>query len=189
MTNVQSPESQSSKGSNSLDEDYVLSSTVPDVLANFVTNNYGNNYYVADQDGLSNGDSLDGLGLDDMDEIDTNNMTTYKAVPAKKDRSGGAGKFSASVKQEPVDLESLAMPESLVLPSAGKSLLMPSETNAGNSSQIDADMLNALADQELNSGNILPGPSSADPMVAQNTMFDENSQVSQNPVIRMYTFF
>lgn len=49
MTNIQSPGSQSSKGS--LDQEYISPSapTVPDVLANFINNNYGNNnYYVAD---------------------------------------------------------------------------------------------------------------------------------------------
>jgi hypothetical protein len=49
MTNIQSPGSQSSKGS--LDQEYISPSapTVPDVLANFISNNYGNNnYYVAD---------------------------------------------------------------------------------------------------------------------------------------------
>lgn len=49
MTNVQSPGSQSSKGSSSVDQDYNSAPTVPDVLANFINNNYGNNnYYVAD---------------------------------------------------------------------------------------------------------------------------------------------
>lgn len=50
-TNIQSPGSQSSKGSSSFDQDYTYASasSVPDVMANFINNNYGkNNYYAAD---------------------------------------------------------------------------------------------------------------------------------------------
>lgn len=157
---------------------------MPDVLTNFITNNYGDNYYVADQDGTSA--SVDGLGLDDIDEeIDTKNMAIYSGASKKRERRTGSGTSQQQLKKEPTDAESKSVPEtSRTSQSIGKSLLLPSES-IGDSLEmdnaIDADlMLNALNEQpsgsDLMEGNM--ENQMMDPLVNQNTIFDESSQVS-----------
>lgn len=182
--NVQSPGSQSSKGSSSLDQEYLPATTMPDVLTNFITNNYGDNYYVADQDGTSA--SVDELGLDDIDEeIDTKNMAIYSGASKKKERRTGSGTSQQQLKKEPTDTESKSVPEtSRKSQSIGESLLIPSESindSLEMDNAIDADlMLNALNEQpsgsDLMEGNM--ENQMMDPLVNQNTIFDESSQVS-----------
>lgn len=145
---------------------------MPDVLTNYINNNYGNNY-VADQDGTSN--AADALGLDDIDEIDTNNMAIYSGAPIKSPQKPDS-------KQEPVEIESVPLPEKVQMPKS--SLLVPPSNNGRQSQQeIDADlMLNVLGDQATRD-DIFAGTSglhnntTADPVVPQHSLFDETSQV------------
>jgi hypothetical protein len=169
MTNVQSPGSHSSKGSSSLDQDYMPSTTMPEILTNYINNNYGNNYYVADGENNSSG-SNDELGLDDIDEIDTNNMEIYNGAPIKKDRAG-------DLKQETDESETVKFLQAQPT-TAGKSLLIPSKSISNSTTEeIDADlMMNALSDQAGTSSSIQTP--NMDQLVAQNTMYDETSQVN-----------
>lgn len=202
MTNVQSPGSQSSKGSSSFDQDYISASapTVPDVLANFINNNYGNsNYYVADfesnflrqmltcdgrksgivrrhlayfewslslnislilspsfadADGASN---ADGFGLDEIDEIDTNQMQIYDGAPVKSRRpdvyNDGKQQQQQQVKQEPV-------PDTIEqqVSNSGKSLLKNIET------PIDADLMLNTLNEVTGDGGVAGTSSVIDPI-------------------------
>lgn len=173
MSNVQSPGSQSSKGSSSRDQDFIPSTDIPASLKKFVTNNYRNNYYVPDQDAASTGaGSVEGLcGLDDVDEIDTNNMAIYSGDANIKDCSDGP----IGMKQESLVANSRAEELPTQMPSTGKSLLLTPNSNAQE--DIDADlMLNVLGDQVAStSGNVQN--SGIDSLVIPNNMFDETSQV------------
>jgi hypothetical protein len=171
---------------------------MPEALASFMSNNYGNNYYVADVDGASTGAcSADGFSLDDADEIDTNNMAIYK-TRAAKNRHSGAGTMQAAVKQEPVEVEQVPMPRTLRRqPSAGnsgKSLLIPSKSIPENEQDaIDEDdlIMNVLEDVRAG-GSLLAGPSmslDSDQIAVQNTMFDETSQVSRSFKIQKLFIF
>lgn len=171
IPHVHSPGSQSSKGSSSLD-DYTPPTLMPDVLTNYINNNYGNNYLVADQDGTSN--AADALDLDDIDEIDTNNMAIYSGAPIKRSQK-------PDLKKEPVEIDTVPLPEKVQVPKS--SLLVPANDNGQTSQQeIDADlMLNVLGDQATRD-DIFAGTSglnntTADPAVPQHTLFDETSQV------------
>lgn len=133
---------------------------MPDALTNFMANNYGNDYYVADVDRHDDGNS-NGLDLEEIDEIDTKNMKIYQ--PVKKERRAGVAS------KEPVKAEQQET-------SIGDSLLIPSKTIAGSTQEeIDTDlMLNALSEQAAGTSASMQTPSIAQP----NTMFDESSQVS-----------
>lgn len=185
MSNVQSPGSPASKGSNISEQDSMQTTTIPDAITNFLVNNYGNNC-VADVDAVSNSaGSVDGLGRDDMDEIDTNNMAIYsRGTPLKRDNRTGAGAIAGPAKREPIEAESATMSNKLPKKSqsAGDSLLIPSKPDAvpavPTQDVIDADMmLNVLTDQTAAgpSGNVQK--SSVDPLVAQNVTFDDTSKV------------
>lgn len=157
---------------------------MPDSLTNFIANNYGDNYCVADVDGTSTS-AVDELGLDDIDEIDTKNMAIYSRTPTKRERRSG-GTSQQNMKKEPTDKEAIKVSE---VPrksqSVGQSLLIPSENAESQEmvNQIDADlMLNALNEQPTGS-DLLGGNMEnqmMDPLAAQNTIFDETSQVSFN---------
>lgn len=158
------------------------SAATSDVFANFITNNYANNYYVADQDASNSVGSVDGLGLDEIDEIDTKNMAIYSAdLPIKKERSTGGGAIintsvttaqQKQLKNENTEAKPTKMPETPKMePSASKSLLLPnSAENIQELNSADADlMLNILGDS---TGQM------AGSNVALNTGYDEMSQVS-----------
>lgn len=171
MSSVQSPgsASQSSKGSSCFEQDFIPAPKIPAALNNIIANNYGNNYYVADIDGASNGaGSVEGLGLDDIDEIDTNNMAIYSGKTFKKDRTSGA----AGVKKEPVVADSTD-----AMPSSGKSLLIP--TAAETQQEIDADlMMNVLEDQVASSSGNTQDLNTNSLAISNNMLtFDETSQV------------
>lgn len=182
ITNVQSPGSQSSKGSSSLDQDYVQDTAIPEALASFITNNYENNYYVPDMNTTSpNSGSGDGFSLDDIDEIDTNNMEIYKN--GRRTLRSGTNSLRTSVKQEPVEPESLNQHEPVQRQTAsgkgGKSLLIPSKNIVNNAQNVvDEQVLyDVLGDQ---AASLIPGSSmdlGSDQIAVQNTMFDETSQV------------
>lgn len=155
---------------------------LPDGLANFISNNYGNNYHVADLDGASNSaGSIDGLGLEDVDEIDTKNMTIYSGVGDKRERRPVR---QQQLKKEPVEVETIN-DQSQMSNTTTSSLLLPSNLGAQEIDPIDADlMLNTLGDQPTGSGNSLSGLDQGSDnglgsqSIAQNQLFDETSQVS-----------
>lgn len=173
---MKSPGSQSSKaskGSSSLEQDFLQSSMTPEDLTNFITNNYANNnYYVPDLE--ESGCSADSLGLEEVDEIDTNNMEIYSGVPIKKGILTGA-----ALKQEPVD-DFVPIPQELPkVPqtAAGKSLLIPSK-NVNSCTQDEVDlMLNVLDDHTAGTSGSIQS-TLVDPVVGQNVGFDDTSQVS-----------
>lgn len=174
MSNVKSPGSQSSKGSSSRDQDFIPPTKIPASLKNFITNNYGNNYYVADLDAASTGaGSVEGLcGLDDVDEIDTNNMAIYSGDANRKDRA-------TMMNQESLSADSRAKELPTQMPSTGKSLLIT--PNSSTQEDIDANLiLNVLGDQIAStSGNGI-----------SNNMFDETSQVSlKYSTITLYSYY
>lgn len=143
-----------------------MTSLTPESLANFITNNYASdNYYVADQDLASNSaGSADGFGFDDIDEIDTKNMAIYSDGAKKMEDVRAAGiKDSTSIKQEPVKGEL-----------ARKSLLLPSNSASGSVQQtLDTDLMLNVLDQGSTGSSEKDDKTAA----AQNSMFDETSQV------------
>lgn len=168
MSSVQSPgsASQSSKGSSCFDQDFMPTPKIPAALNNIIANNYGNNYYVADIDGANGAGSVEGLDLEDIDEIDTNSMAIYSEETFKKDRPSGA----AGVKKEPVVADSTQ-----AMPSSGKSLLIP--LAADSQLEIDADlMMNVLEDQVASSSSNAQDLNT-NSLAVSNNMFDETSQV------------
>lgn len=126
------------------------------------------------------------MGLDDIDEIDTKNMEIYSGVPVKKERRAVSGTaVQQPLKEKPADKKPVnvsAESKKQNSPSMGQSLLLPTE-NAVESleldNEIDADlMLNAL--NETGGSDLLGGNMEnqiMDPLVAENTIFDETSQV------------
>lgn len=125
------------------------------------------------------------MGLDDIDEIDTNNMAIYSGPAKKKLRSS---RFfpenedgSNFVKQEPTQADSVNISK---LQTPGKSLLIPSSNNAGEKSQNNNNpniMIKILNDEVTNdatdvgtSQNV--ASASVDPLVAP-INYDETSQV------------
>lgn len=162
---------------------------MPEALASFMSNNYGNNYYVADLDGTStSAGSADGFSLDDDDIVDANSIAVYKSSADKKNLRSSAGSLRATVKKEPVEAEPVLKPESHRKPpsagNSGKSLLMPSKNSAVNVQDIiDEDdlIMNVLEEEAASGSSLLAGPSmnlNSDQIAVQNTMFDETSQVS-----------
>lgn len=196
VAHVHSPGSQSSKGSSSLDQDYINPpSETSDVFANFFTNNYANNYYVADQDGSNSAESVDNLGLDEIDEIDTNNMAIYSAnLPIKKERRNAGVIINSSekstvqkqqkqpMKKEPTPAKAVKMLETpKVSPSHSKSLLLPKRPESVQELNAeDADlMLNILGDQSTDNNNsAADNNQNSDATTTQNVVYDETSQVS-----------
>lgn len=164
----------------------------PESLANFISNNYASdNYYVADHDVASNSaGSIDGFGLDDIDEIDTNNMAIYSGVPIKKENRAEAGmhKGASGMKKESVDsgevikldqasAQQKASRKVLTTATNSKSLLLPSNTDIGNvQGAVDADiMLNVMG--QLDQGSSGSSENGNKVTAAQNSVYDETSQV------------
>lgn len=194
IANVQSPGSQSSKGTCSSDQDYMHSSkSTSEIFDNFITNNYANNYYVAD--GSNSAGSVDGLGLDEIDEIDTNNMAIYSAdLPVKKERRTGGviintsvdssqPKQAESLKEGSTEVKSLNVLETpKVSPSSSLSLLLPNAAeNINELNSADADlMLNILGEPTTSAEKQVDASGQmVEANVPLNIGYDETSQVSQ----------
>lgn len=174
--NVQSPESTSSKGSCSSDQDYLPTTDIPASITDYMANNYGDNYYVADYDGSAG--SVD-LGLEDIDEIDTNSMAIYNDASAKKElRSSKRSQNNSN--QEPVNKNTMnvaSAKKTSQLPN--KSLLIaPSKDGNDSSSLIDADLMLNFDEQLADNANAgTSGNLDSNTVEAQNTLFDDASQV------------
>ena len=163
-------------------------SETSDVFANFITNNYANNYYVPDHEIISAG-SVEGLSFDEIDEIDTNNMAIYSGdAPVKKERRTGNVIVNTSVasvqpqaqppvKKERAETKPVKMLQTpKVLPSASKSLLLPNSEAAKVLNTADADlMLNMLGDQAISNQNVA---GSSNQMAGTNITPYETAQVS-----------
>lgn len=119
--------------------------------------------FQTDADGASNSGSVDGLGFDDIDEIDTNQMQIYNKDQVKNRRPDmyTGGKNQPQMKQEPVDTESAQLRHQ-----SGKSLL---KNIIGQDASIDADMmlntLNEAVGEEVIAGTSGNVQSSIDPNV------------------------
>lgn len=149
---------------------------MPASITDFIANNYGNNYCVADYDESA------GLGLDNIDEIDTNSMAIYSGESVKKDLRGSKRSQQPS-KQEPADANSLKVDDAKRQPQlSSNSLLIPSGNDANETSNvIDADlMLNVLDEQQMMNDAIAStsGLMENNDVEAQNTLFDETSPVT-----------
>lgn len=95
-------------------------------------------------------------------------MEIYSEEPRKKDHLSGFS--AAALKKEPVDSD-------LATGSSGKSLLIPSKNIENTQQEIDADsMLNVLSDPGAGTSSGM-STHNVDQLVAQNTLFDETSQV------------
>jgi len=154
--------------------------TIPDVLRSYITKN---NYCISDLDGTAT--SGGGFGLEDIDEIDTNNMAIYKRALYKKDRAGSSAN-SLEPKSKPAARETHPEKPSTV---TGKSLLLSRNDGkaiaAPNASAIEDDddeddnvMLNLMTGQSTSVDALAAGPSkaaAADPFV-----FDGNSQTTND---------
>lgn len=162
-------------------------------MSNFITNNYANNYYVADQDESISAGSVDGLGLDEIDEIDTNNMAIYSAdLPIKKERRTANVILNNSVRptqvQQPKKEKTVTMPVKVIQEPpkesrpTSESLLLPSSSECNQElNSVDADlMLNILGDDPSTSNKNDAGGSNQmnDSNVARNSVYEETSQVS-----------
>nr|UOI87874.1 heat shock factor [Prodiamesa olivacea] len=133
-----------------------------------------------DQDGATSGCSADGLGLDDIDEIDTNNMEIYSGAPIKIKKERNVNQ--PQMKQEPNDTDAISS-------AAGKSLLIPPQNNDGSKEQQDTEelMLDILSGQT--NDNLIAGTSGVacssdvtlpNSLTSQNGLFDVSSQPPEN---------
>lgn len=154
-----------------------------------MTNNYGNNYYVADNNGSAG--SID-LGLDDIDEIDTNSMAIYNDAPvAKKELRGGKRTQNVS-KQDSANTNSMNVADARRSPQIpSKSLLIaPSQDGNEASSLIDADLMLNVFDDQLTDNNSAGTSGLLDnnmKVEAQNTLFDDASQVKAGSPCLVFT--
>lgn len=151
---------------------------MPATITDFIANNYGNNYCVPDYDGSAGSTEL---GLDNIDEIDTNSMAIYSGASVKKDLRGDK-RPQHLLKQEPSDTNSLNVDDAERTPQfSSQSLLIPSSNDANETSNIiDADlMLNVLDEQQLMNDAIAStsGLMDNNAVETQNTLFDDVSQV------------
>lgn len=143
-----------------------------------MANNYGNNYYVADNNGSAG--SID-LGLDDIDEIDTNSMAIYNDAPAAKKEVRGGKRTQNVSKQDSANTNSMNVADARRSPQIpNKSLLIAPNKDANEaSSLIDADLMLNVFDEQLTDNSAGTSGLLDNKVEAQNTLFDDVSQVRQ----------